>query len=67
MTASEASEANDFDALVSADKMPPCPLCGKPLHVPMIYPAMPMVFFAHGLAALAHDSCHPEKARDRGH
>jgi hypothetical protein len=48
---------NEYEALVPADKMPPCPICGKPLRTPFV----PMVFHAHGMAALAHDACKPEE------
>lgn len=55
------SERNEFEALVPAEKMPPCPLCGKPIRVP---PATRedhlMAFHAHGMAALAHDGCRPK-------
>jgi hypothetical protein len=46
-------EPSEFEVLVAADKMPPCPICGKPLRTPFA----PVVFFAHGMAALAHDEC----------
>lgn len=55
------SEPNEYEALVRADQMPPCPLCGKPICVPPATEAdRPMVFHAHGMAALAHDGCRPQ-------
>jgi hypothetical protein len=55
------AEPNEFEAIVPAEKMPPCPICGKPIFVPSSYskPAL-MVFHAHGMAALAHDGCRPK-------
>lgn len=50
-----ADEPNDFEAIVSKEQMPNCPLCGFPLALPF----KPMVFVAHGRAALAHDQCRP--------
>lgn len=60
-----AAELNEFDALVPAEKMPPCPICGLPITVePRTYENRIMVFHAHGLIALAHDSCHPNATRE---
>lgn len=51
---------SEFDSLVMADEMPPCPLCGRPIEVPPATDAdRPMVFIAHGRAALGHDGCRP--------
>jgi hypothetical protein len=43
----------NFEALVPPEKMPPCPLCGKPI----LKGQLPMAFIAHGMVALAHDDC----------
>lgn len=55
------NDASKFEALVPAYKMPLCPLCGKPICVPVNRDEdRLMVFNAHGMAALAHDGCHPD-------
>lgn len=55
------SEPNEFEPLVSTEKMPPCPLCGKPILVePQTRENRIMVFRAHGKIALAHDGCRPK-------
>lgn len=54
------SEPNEYEALVPADKMPPCPICGKPIReAPNTREEMLMVFRAHGMVALGHDECKP--------
>lgn len=58
----EENAPNEYEALVSLDKMPPCPLCGKPINVPATKDEdRLMVFQAHGMAALAHDGCRPKE------
>jgi hypothetical protein len=60
------SEPNEFEAVVPADKMPPCPLCGRPIIAPPPTRADTlMVFWAHGMAALAHDGCRPKVIEHR--
>lgn len=53
-----SDKPSEFDALVPAEKMPPCPLCGRPIRAPE---DRLMVFRAHGMAALAHDECGPQR------
>lgn len=59
------SEPNEYEALVRADQMPPCPLCGKPIMDAITDTDQAhwrlMVFRAHGMAALAHDRCRPKR------
>lgn len=56
-------ERNEFEALVTLEQMPNCPLCQKPMYVGPKQKT-PMVFVAHGRAALAHDSCRPKQRGD---
>lgn len=52
------NDRNEYEAVVSPEKMPPCPICGKPINVPAKTDAdRLLVFVAHGMAALAHDGC----------
>lgn len=52
---------SEYDAVVPIDKMPPCPICGKPITVPPKTAAERlMVFIAHGHAALGHEGCKVE-------
>jgi hypothetical protein len=52
---------SEYDAAVPAEKMPPCPICGRPLRMPPVSDAdRLLVFIAHGMAALAHDGCRVE-------
>jgi hypothetical protein len=41
---------SEYDAVVSADKMPPCPICGKPINAPApnVVGDRVMLFIAHG-------------------
>lgn len=55
-TVAVMGESHTFELKVSKAGMPDCPLCGKPVQEG----DRPMVFRAHGLAALAHDACRPE-------
>lgn len=52
---------SEYDAIVPLEKMPPCPICGKPIRVPAQrddpFEDRLMIFFAHDQAALAHDGC----------
>lgn len=49
---------SEYDAVVPLEKMPPCPICGRPILVPPKIDANRlMVFVAHGHAALGHDGC----------
>jgi hypothetical protein len=54
----ETPKPSEYDAVVPANEMPPCPICGKPINLPPAIDAdRLMVFFAHGMAALGHDGC----------
>lgn len=43
---------SEYDAVVPADKMPPCPICGRSI----TENDRIMVFIAHGLVALGHEA-----------
>lgn len=50
--------ASEYDAIVPLEKMPPCPICGKPIRVPVQRDEERlMIFIAHDQAALAHEGC----------
>lgn len=56
----EQQKPSEYDAIVPADKMPPCPICGKPIVAgsdPYQVRDRVMLFIAHGMAALGHDGC----------
>lgn len=60
------TKPSEYDAIVPPDKMPPCPICGKPITVPFqTRDEELMVFIAHGRAALGHDGCKVIVDRDR--
>jgi hypothetical protein len=50
---------SEYDTVVLASKMPPCPICEKPIRACALDAKgdRVMVFIAHGMVALAHDGC----------
>lgn len=55
-----SEQPNEFEAIVTPEKMPACPICGKPIREVPDREGQLMVFRAHGLVALAHDGCRPQ-------
>lgn len=59
-----SEKPSEYDAIVPIEKMPNCPICGKPITVPATTPEdQLMVFMAHGRAALGHNGCRFEYER----